>query len=84
MRSLALKLTLAFLLLGLVVIVLVGVLIWQFSATAFDRYLWEQARVVLVIGMDHHNDVGPSAKRLRVTRLLIGAIAVVQVVSVLI
>lgn len=48
MRSLALKLTLAFLLVGLVVIVLVGVLIWRSSSTAFDRYLWEQSREVFI------------------------------------
>src|SRR5438105_1260470 len=42
--------------------------------------LWDERGVVLIVGVDHDDDVGAGAQRLRVARLPIGAVAVVAVV----
>jgi hypothetical protein len=43
--------------------------------------LRHQGRVVLIVRMDHDHDVGAGPERLRVTGLLVGAVAVVLVVD---
>src|SRR5262249_9541014 len=43
--------------------------------------LGEERRVVLIIGVDHHDDVGAGAKGFAVAGFLIGAVAVVAIVN---
>src|SRR5437016_14286861 len=43
--------------------------------------LRQESRVVLIIGVDHDNDIGAGLEGLAVARLLIGAITVVTVMN---
>ena len=73
MRSLALKLTLAFLLVSLTVVALVAVFAGRSTATEFDRYVWEQARRKFIADVSAYYQINRSwrgvAEHLRRQRL---------------
>ena len=43
--------------------------------------LRDEPRVVLIVGVDHDDDVGSGSERFRVAGLLVGAVAVIPVVD---
>ena len=56
---------------------------WQVvsPSCSLSRDLREQPRIVLIVGVDHHHDIGAGGQRLAIAGLLVAAIAVVAFVD---